>query len=68
LLLTYPRERWFIRIGLRAVNAFLALRRCGFRTYVHPVGRIHTAADEQGLRLDGRAAHVIWESASFVRD
>lgn len=67
LLLTYPRERWFIRVGLRAVNAFLALRRCGFRTYVHPVARIVAAADAQGLRLEKRVTHTLWESAAFSR-
>ena len=67
LLLTYPRERAFIRVGLRAVNAYLALRRCGFRTYVHPVARIAAAADAQGLRLERRVSHALWESASFVR-
>ena len=67
LLLTYPRERWFIRLGLRAVNAFLALRRCGFRTYVHPVARIDAAAESHGLRLERRVAHRLWESAAYVR-
>jgi magnesium-protoporphyrin O-methyltransferase len=67
LLLTYPRERWFIRLGLRAVNAFLALRRCGFRAYVHPVARIVAAADAQGLRLERRVTHSLWESAAFSR-
>jgi hypothetical protein len=68
LLLTYPRERWFIRVGLCAVNTFLALRRCGFRTYVHPVARIVAAADEQGLHLEKRVTHSLWESAAYVRN
>jgi hypothetical protein len=67
LLLTYPRERWFVRVGLRAVNAFLVLRRCGFRTYVHPVTRMTAAADAQGLRLERRVSHALWESAAYVR-
>lgn len=67
LVLTYPRERAFIRIGLRAINAFLALRRCGFRTYVHPFTRITAAAEAQGLRVDRRVTHTIWESAGFSR-
>jgi len=67
LLLTYPRERWFIRVGLRAVNLFLALRRCGFRTYAHPVARIDAAAGSRGLRLERRVPHALWESAAYVR-
>jgi hypothetical protein len=67
LVLTYPRERVFIRVGLRAVNAYLALRRCGFRTYVHPFARVVAAAEAQGLRLDRRVTRAVWESAAFSR-
>lgn len=67
LVLTYPRERAFVRIGLRAINGFLALRRCGFRTYVHPLAQIVAAAEAHGLRLDRRVTHTVWESAAFSR-
>lgn len=67
LVLTYPRERAFIRVGLRAINAFLSLRRCGFRTYVHPLARIVAAAEAEGLRLERRVTHTVWESAAFSR-
>ena len=67
LVLTYPRERVFIRVGLHAINVFFALRRCGFRTYVHPFTRIAAAAEAQGLQLDRRVTHAVWESAAFSR-
>ncbi|HET7571666.1 MAG TPA: hypothetical protein VFJ77_03245 [Gaiellaceae bacterium] len=68
LLLTYPRERALCRIALRAVNLWLRLRSCGFRTYVHPVSAIAAAAEREGLRLDGRtSAGLFWENAAFSR-
>ena len=67
LLLTYPRERWFIRVGLRTVNAFLSRRRCGFRAYVHPVARMDAAAASHGLRLERRVSHALWESVAYAR-
>jgi hypothetical protein len=68
LALTYPQERRWIRVGLGAVNLWLRLRRCGFRTYAHPVARIDAAAEAQGLRLERRIRHgLIWESAAFAR-
>jgi magnesium-protoporphyrin O-methyltransferase len=67
VVLTYPRERSFIRLGVRAVNGFLRLRRCGFRVYVHPVARIDAVAEAHGLQLDRRIARALWESAAFVR-
>jgi hypothetical protein len=66
LVLTYPQERIWIRLGLRAVNGFLRLRGCGFRTYVHPVSRI--VEERGGLRLARRERHgMLWESAALAR-
>jgi Methyltransferase domain len=66
LVLTYPQERRWIGWGLRAVNLWLRLRGCGFRTYQHPFARIAAAAE--GLRLERRLARgLFWESAAFER-
>ena len=66
LALTVPQQRWWIRWGLAAVNLWLRVRRCGFRTYPHPFDRIAAAAD--GMRLERRIRRgLLWESASFVR-
>lgn len=68
LLLTYPRERLLTRLGARAVNLWLRLTGCGFRTFVHPPERIRAAAEREGLALEARTTRgPIWESASFVR-
>jgi 2-polyprenyl-3-methyl-5-hydroxy-6-metoxy-1,4-benzoquinol methylase len=68
LLLTYPQERVWMRAGLRMINVWLLLTRCGFRTYVHPVAKIVAAAEAHGLRLDRRERHgLLWESAVFAR-
>jgi 2-polyprenyl-3-methyl-5-hydroxy-6-metoxy-1,4-benzoquinol methylase len=66
LVLTYPQERAFIRLGLAVVNAFLGLRHCGFRVHVHPVARILDGG--RGLRVERRERHgLLWESAALVR-
>lgn len=68
LLLTYPQRRWTIRAGVRVVNLFLRLSRCGFRTYAHPVERIVAAAGRHGLVLENRErSGMIWESAVLSR-
>ncbi len=68
LLLTYPQERVLTRAGLRMINVWLRLTRCGFRTYVHPVVAIVAAAEAHGLRLERRERHgSLWESAVFAR-
>jgi Methyltransferase domain len=68
LALTYPQERAWIRAGLRIVNGWLALSRCGFRVYGHRVARIDDAAAREGLRLERRIRRgLIWESAAYGR-
>jgi magnesium-protoporphyrin O-methyltransferase len=68
LLLTYPQERWYTRAGLRIVNMFLQLSRCGFRTYVHPVERMFAAAAAHGLTPNVQERNgLLWESASLSR-
>jgi magnesium-protoporphyrin O-methyltransferase len=68
LLLTYPQERPWMRAGLRMINVWLWLSRCGFRTYVHPVATIVAAAETHGLQLERRERHgLLWESAVFAR-
>jgi 2-polyprenyl-3-methyl-5-hydroxy-6-metoxy-1,4-benzoquinol methylase len=68
LLLTYPRERLLTRLGVRALNLWLRLTGCGFRTYAHPVGQIVSAAERVGLTLVSRQPQgAIWENAAFVR-
>jgi 2-polyprenyl-3-methyl-5-hydroxy-6-metoxy-1,4-benzoquinol methylase len=68
LLVTYPQGRWAIRAGVRAVNVFLRLSRCGFRTYAHPLERIAAAGARHGLTLETRARDgLIWESAALAR-
>jgi SAM-dependent methyltransferase len=68
LLLTYPRDRALVRAGLRVVNVWLRLSRCGFRTYAHRVERIVAVAAEHGLTVEARdRSHPIWESAALSR-
>lgn len=68
LLLTYPRERLLSRLGFGAINLWLRLTRCGFRTYVHPVEAIEAAAVREGLRARRRPERgVVWENAVFER-
>jgi SAM-dependent methyltransferase len=68
LLVTYPQDRVWMSTGMRIINLWLRLSRCGFRTYAHPVARIVGAAETRGLRLERRERHgLLWESAAFAR-
>jgi hypothetical protein len=68
LVLTLPQQRRWIGWGLAAVNGWLRLRRCGFRTYQHSFAQVETAASAAGLTLSERRRRgLVWESAAFAR-
>lgn len=68
LLLTYPRIRLVNRLGFGAINLWLWLTRCSFRTFVHPFATIAAAAEREGLELTAREPQgLFWENAAFVR-
>lgn len=67
LLMSFPVERWWIHLGVRVVNALLALRRDTFRAYVHPFARVRAAAEREGLRLAHRERGRIWQVVVFER-
>ena len=54
--------------GLAAVNGWLRLRRCGFRTYQHSFADVAATANAAGLTLaERRPRGLVWESAAFAR-
>jgi hypothetical protein len=68
LALTLPQQRRWIGWGLGAANAWMWLRRCGFRAYQHPVDQVEAAAAAHGLRLERRVPRgLVWESILFSR-
>jgi len=67
LVLTYPQDRPLVRAGARLANAMLRISGSTFRVYVHPVGRMDTAAAAHGLSPTVRQRHgLVWETAGFV--
>jgi SAM-dependent methyltransferase len=68
LLLTYPRERPWTRVGIAAINLFMRISGSDFRAFVHPVARITAAAQREGLALERRERPgLIWENAAYER-
>jgi len=65
--LTYPRDRWFVELGVGAWNALLWLIRSDFRTYVHEPARVESCIVGDGLEkcYEGRTAG--WLTQVFVR-
>lgn len=58
--LSYPRDRWYVRLVVSLQN--LARRLVGnpFRTFVHPARRIAAVLEGAGLRPVARRGTLVW--------
>jgi len=61
IALTYPREAWWARLGVRLANLFLRLRRTPFRVHVHPVAPMQQALAAAGFSPRVHGYHGPWE-------
>jgi magnesium-protoporphyrin O-methyltransferase len=64
---SYPRETWWIRLALSAMNFGMALFRRGFRVYVHPIREIRSILATHGWQPTLTRRTWMWEIAVFRR-
>lgn len=67
LALTYPRETWYMRLGLAAMNFLQRLRRDPFRVFVHPVAEMDSLLNGRGFRRVSLHRLFVWEAALYRR-
>lgn len=68
LALTYPRDRWFVRVALGVENSQRRLARNPFRTFVHPLATIESVIRGAGFRRASRRETLIWAADVYLRD
>jgi magnesium-protoporphyrin O-methyltransferase len=67
LALSYPRDRWYVRLGMWFENALRRRRGNPFRTFVHPPADMQRLIEAAGFRLASRGQTMIWTMDVFVR-
>jgi magnesium-protoporphyrin O-methyltransferase len=67
LVMSFPRPRWLIRVGLGAMNVGARLLRWEYRTWVYPPEALVAAAERRGLRLASESRGRIWQYAALER-
>lgn len=67
LALTYPRETWYMRLGLRVVNFFQGLRKDPFRVFLHPVAEMDSLLKREGLERVSLRRLFVWEMGLYRR-
>lgn len=65
--LTYPRETWYLRIGLKVINFFQSLGSDPFRVFLHPIAEMEALLNEEGLRRVSTRRLFVWEMSLYQR-
>jgi tRNA1(Val) A37 N6-methylase TrmN6 len=60
LALSFPRDRWFVRVRVAVENFVRRLRRNAFRTFVHPEAAMMAILTGAGFRRIGRRTTLAW--------
>jgi magnesium-protoporphyrin O-methyltransferase len=67
LALSYPRDRWYVRLIVGIQNLFRRLRGDPFRTFVHPEAAIETSLTDAGLRRVTTRPFFVWRVEMYRR-
>ena len=67
LVLTFPRDAWWMRLGLAAANLLQRVRRRSFRAYLHPPAAILAVARSHGLEPAAKHRGPLWEFVCLAR-
>ena len=67
LVLTFPRDAYWVRFGIRVVNAGFAVFGRSFRVFVHRRAALLAVAEAEGLSLAGGWRGAAWELTAFRR-
>jgi hypothetical protein len=65
--LVYPRDVWWIKIGLAVGNFFLRLRNNSFRGFVHQSKAVEAVLRKNGLKRISLRQTLFWQVALYSR-
>ena len=63
----YPRDGWWVRALLWFENVIHRARGTSFRTYAHPVGRIHELINDAGFEAVSVEKTLVWRVEIYRR-
>jgi magnesium-protoporphyrin O-methyltransferase len=64
---SYPRDRWFVRLGIFLENLIRKLRGNPFRTFLHSPEEMRKILERRGLELVSRSTTGTWAADVFAR-
>jgi magnesium-protoporphyrin O-methyltransferase len=67
IALTYPRETWYMRFGLKVANFFQRLQRDPFRIFLHPVAEMESLLKGEGFARTSVRRLFVWEMSLYQK-
>ncbi len=68
VVLSFPRDRWFVRLSLAAENLVRRLSGNSFRTFVHSPRQMAAILHKAGLRQVGHRSTLTWQVERWTRE
>jgi magnesium-protoporphyrin O-methyltransferase len=65
--LVYPRETWWMKVGMAIGNLYYRLRRSPFRGYIHPAKAVESLVNRSGLKRMFYRQTFIWQVVVYTR-
>jgi magnesium-protoporphyrin O-methyltransferase len=65
--LVYPRDAWWVKIGLGIENIFFRLFKSSFRVFVHPTEAVDALVKGNGLKPSFYRETLIWQIVVYTR-
>jgi len=65
--LVYPRDVWWMRMGIALENFFYRLRRNPYRAFVHPTKAVENVLGSHGFKLHSHRQTLAWQVAVYTR-
>ena len=67
LVMSFPNDRWWTRLGLTIVNVGFRVMRVQFRVFLHPPDLILAAARHHGLNTSSTHGGLLWQVTVLER-
>jgi len=65
--LVYPRDVWWVRMGIAILNFFFRLQRSPFRTFAHSSQRVEGLVSRYGFRRKFYRQTLVWQVVVYAR-
>ena len=67
VVLTYPRETWYLRASEKVINFFQRLRKDPFRMFLHPIAEMDSLLKREGFERTTLRRLFVWEMALYQK-